>query len=297
MDADVESPSLDTVLTGDARSILPAIDAESIDLTVTSPPYNIGKDYGGDEGGDDKPIKEWKALLEAVFDELFRVTTPDGKVVVNVGKSFSETDVDGRFYFYPLAAYVKTIAIEAGFDFFDEAIWDKSGFNSRGGGALMGSYPDPTNMMITQTHEHVLVFRKWVSQSYFDQRELPSVDSPIRKNSKVTKERWREVMQSMWSFDGVRQSSLPIDHGAVFPEELPKRAIQFYSFDGDTVLDPFAGTGTTGVAAKKAGRSYLLIERNDEFAQYARDRLDGTARDVYDMHRATRKTNSALLDF
>lgn len=265
----VESNSL---VAGDCRDRLTELPSESIQLTVTSPPYNIGKEY---EAGydDDGPVAEWKLLMEDVFEELFRVTKPDGKVVINIGKSFSDSDEDGRFYFYPLAAFVKQIALDVGFDFWDEAIWNKRGFASRGGGALMGSYPYPSNLMITQTHEHVLVFRKWVSEEYHNRREIPPKGTDPREKAALTKERWREITQSVWEFDGVTQSNFPIDHGAVFPEELPKRAIQLYSFHGDTVLDPFAGTGTTAVAAKRAGREYIGIEQNEKYVNFARQRV------------------------
>lgn len=271
----VDDPlEVDSLVSGDAVALLSDVQTESVQLACFSPPYNIGKLYG--DYGDDVPIQQWYSLLTGVFHELFRALKPDGKVVVNIGKSFSKSDDAGRFFFYPLEAYVKNIALDAGFDFWDEAIWQKRGFHNRGGGALMGSYPDPSNMMITQTHEHVLVFRKWVSQSYFDTRELPPVDSTRRKESKLTKDRWRELTQSNWDIETVRQSGLDIEHAAVFPEELPKRAVQLYSFKGDTVLDPFVGTGTTAVAAKRAGRHYIGLDANPEYIGYAKCRLSET---------------------
>lgn len=267
-----------TIQCGDSRDVLERITDESVQLTVTSPPYNIGKDYtaGYDDSG---PIDEWRRMIEDVFEQLFRVTKPDGKVVINIGKSFAESDNHGRFEFFPLAAYVKQIAIDSGFDFWDEIIWNKQGFNSRGGGALMGSYPYPTNMMVTQTHEHILVFRKWVDSDYHSSRKIPPLGTDKREKSALTKERWREVTQSIWTFNGVRQSNLNVDHNAVFPEELPKRAIQLYSFVGDTVLDPFIGTGTTAVAAKKANRNYIGIEMHSEYVKHAIDRVDSVERD------------------
>lgn len=266
------SDNTNSIIRGDARDALKELDSESVQLTVTSPPYNIGKDYTAGYD-DDGPIEEWKLMVEDVMEELFRVTKPDGKVVINIGKSFSDSDTDGRFKFYPLAGFVKQIALDAGFDMWDEIIWNKQGFASRGGGALMGSYPYPTNLMVTQTHEHILVFRKWVTDDYHKSREMPELGTEKREQSALTKERWRELTQSIWTFDGVRQTDYPLDHGAIYPEELPKRVIQLYSFVGDTVLDPFLGSGTTAVAAKKAGRDYIGIEKSEEFVEHARERV------------------------
>jgi site-specific DNA-methyltransferase (adenine-specific) len=127
--------------------------------------------------------------------------------------------------------------------------------------------------MVTQTHEMILIFRKWVSEDYHEQRTLPDPESERKQQSALTKERWREITQSLWEVSPVRQSSLESDHDAVYPEELPKRAIQMYSFAEDRVLDPFGGIGTTGVAAKKAGRKYVGIEQSEEFASEARERI------------------------
>jgi len=263
-----------SAITGDAIDLIQRIEGESIQLACFSPPYNIGKDYG--DYDDNVPIEDWYGMMKGVFGQLFRALEPDGKVVVNIGKSFGNSDKDGRFFFYPLASYVKDIAIDVGFDFWDEAIWQKRGFHGRGGGPLMGSYPDPTNMMITQTHEQILVFRKWVNEEYFSNRELPEVGSEKRQQSKLTKERWRETTQSIWDVQAVKQSNLDVEHNAVYPEEIPKRAIQLYSFKGDTVLDPFCGTGTTLVSAKKAGRSYIGFDIEQDYIKHTKGRLEET---------------------
>jgi DNA modification methylase len=267
-----EPPSSYGELTvADSCEAMKSLGDESVRLSVFSPPYNIGKDY--DEYDDRVTQSEWKQMMDRVFRELYRVIKPDGKVVVNVGKSFADSDVEGRFHFYPLTSWVKFAARDAGFDFWDEYLWDKRGFASRGGGALMGSYPYPTNFMASQRHEHVLVFRKWESDVE-QKRDLPPKGTPKRELSALTKERWKELTQSLWEIEPVTQSNFPIDHGAVFPVELPRRAIQLYSFYGDTVLDPFVGTGTTAVAAKECGREYLGFDVSKDYIEFARDRVE-----------------------
>lgn len=272
---DVTSPPpelTDRLMPGDARDVLPELPSESIQLTMTSPPYNIGKDYG--DVDDALPIEEWRTLVRSTLEEVFRVTKPDGKVVINIGWSFGDRETEGRFYLHPLWAYITEIALDVGFDLWGEVIWNKQAFNNQGGGALMGSYPYPSNFMVCQSHEYVLIFRKWVDEDYYANRELPPLETPRREDSALTKERWREVTQSIWTFDGHRhQDKIDVDHRAVFPEELPKRAIEMFSFKGDTVLDPFLGTGTTAVAAKRAGRHYVGCDLNKEYVEYARDRV------------------------
>jgi site-specific DNA-methyltransferase (adenine-specific) len=112
-----------------------------------------------------------------------------------------------------------------------------------------------------------------VSDSYHKSRHIPELGTDEREYSALTKERWRELTQSVWEFEGVTQSNLDIDHNAVYPEELPKRAIQLYSFKGDTVFDPYMGTGTTAVAAKRAGRGYIGCDINENYIDYARNRV------------------------
>jgi site-specific DNA-methyltransferase (adenine-specific) len=274
--SNVTTPQPDTfgqIRCGDCRSQLEELADNSVRLSVFSPPYNIGKDY--DEYDDRVSESEWKRLLSPVFLELKRIIKPDGKVVVNVGKSFADSDVEGRFHFYPLASWVKFIARDAGFDLWDEYLWDKRGFASRGGGALMGSYPYPTNFMASQRHEHILVFRNWV-ENVERERNIPPTGTEKRELSALTKERWRELTQSLWEIEPVTQSQFPIDHGAVYPVELPRRAVQLYSFYGDTVLDPFIGTGTTAVAAKQCGRKYVGFDVDSGYIEHARKRVSDT---------------------
>ena len=273
IDSISEPETFGELTVGDSCSLLQSLDDESIRLSVFSPPYNIGKDY--DEYDDKIPQSDWKKMMYTVFSQLHRIIKADGKVVVNVGKSFAESDVEGRFHFYPLAAWVKQIARDNGFDMWDEYLWDKRGFASRGGGALMGSYPYPTNFMASQRHEHVLVFRKW-EQNIESKRSLPPTGTPKRELSALTKERWRELTQSLWEIETVTQSNFPIDHGAVYPVELPRRVVQLYSFYGDTVLDPFVGTGTTAVAAKECGREYKGFDVDEKYIEYAKERVEDT---------------------
>ncbi len=261
------------IIHGDVREVLNDFPDESLRLAVTSPPYNIGKDYG--EGIDDRqPLSDWRDLLQEVTEEVFRILKPDGKFVVNVGASFAKTAVEGRYFRIPLNHHVIDIAHDVGFDLFDEYVWTKNQFSTHGGGALFGSYPYPTNFMANQQHEYILVFRKWVSDDYHSTRTLPEMGTDKREDSAITKEEWRQYTQSVWSdIESAKPSQLGIDHDAIFPVELPQRVIKLYSFVDDVVLDPFMGSGTTAIAAERENRNYIGVEKNKEYVEMARNRV------------------------
>lgn len=259
------------LLVGDARDRLGDLPDESVQLTVTSPPYNLGKEYG-DGGNDRKAINKWRDLMGEVVDELFRVTKPDGKVCINVAASF-KSDETSRYQRVPLRAHLMELCRDTGFDFVDEFVWIKHQYETHGDGALLGSYPYPSNIPVNQRHEYILVFRKYVSEDYHSTRDRPEVGDERREASKLAGEEWREYAQSVWELPKTNPD-VEIDHPAVFPLELPQRLIALYSFVGDLVLDPFAGSGTTAVAAKQSGRDYIGIDSNESYLNTARQRLN-----------------------
>ncbi|WP_435180446.1 DNA-methyltransferase [Halorussus sp. AFM4] len=283
-----------SLLVGDADNRLSELPDESVQLTVTSPPYNLGKDY--EESGDDRrPIAEWRELLDDVIRELFRVTTPDGKVCINVAASF-DSDEDGPYRRVPLRSHIMEICREAGFDFIDEFVWIKNQYATHGDGALLGSYPYPTNIPVNQRHEYILVFRKYVSEEYHARRDPPAVGSERREASKFTREEWREYAQSVWELP--RPSlSVETDHPAVFPIELPRRLIALYSFAGDLVLDPFVGTGTTAVAAEQTGRDYIGIDQNEFYIDTAKRRLGIPTSDVDELERTSPSPSDEIAQY
>lgn len=109
---------------------------------------------------------------------------------------------------------------------------------------------------MNQNHEQILVFKKWVSTEYHKRRELPEPGTPKREESELSKDEWREYAQSLWEIDPVKSG----EHPAQFPIEIPSRLIQLYSFQDDTVLDPFSGAGTTALAAVHNDRHYVVTK-------------------------------------
>ena len=133
--------------------------------------------------------------------------------------------------------------------------------NTTGGASLMGSYPTPRNGIIAIDYEHILIFKKLGTPK--------KVSKEIKEASKLTKEEWKTYFNGHWYFGGAKQDG----HIAVFPEELPKRLIKMFSFVGDTILDPFLGSGTTSMAAKNLGRNSIGYEINEEFLPFIKEKL------------------------
>lgn len=144
-------------------------------------------------------------------------------------------------------------------------IWQKATtMNTSGGGAIMGSFPYPRNGILKMDYEFILIFKKLGTPL--------KVTLEQKQASIMTKDEWNEYFSSHWNFNGVKQ----FGHIAMFPEELPKRLIKMFSFAGETVLDPFAGSGTTSLAAMKLGRNSISYEINNEFLPLIKEKLSTT---------------------
>jgi site-specific DNA-methyltransferase (adenine-specific) len=142
-------------------------------------------------------------------------------------------------------------------------IWQKkTTMNTTGGATVMGSYPYPRNGIVEIDYEFILIFKKPGTP--------PKVSREIKKKSKIPKEKWKEYFSGHWYFNGARQNG----HIAMFPVELPKRAIEMFTFVGETVLDPFLGSGTTSLAAIKSNRNSIGYEINKEFLPAIKKKLN-----------------------
>ena len=143
-------------------------------------------------------------------------------------------------------------------------IWQKvTTCNTTGGATIMGSFPYPRNGIIKLDYEFILVFKKL--------GDPPKVNRELKEKSKLTTEEWNKYFSGHWNFAGERQDK----HLAMFPEELPKRLIKMFSFIGDTVLDPFLGSGTTCLAAKNLDRDSVGYEINKDFLAVIKSKLKG----------------------
>jgi len=218
----------------------------SIHLMVTSPPYNVSKEYD-----QDLTLDEYRDLLRQVFRETYRVLVTGGRACVNIANL-------GRKPYLPLHACVIEDMLEIGFLMRGEIIWNKA--SSASPSTAWGSWLSASNPVLRDVHEYILVFSK---DSFSRSRH--------ERESTIIKDDFLTWTKSVWDFPAV--SARQVGHPAPFPEELPRRLIELYTFLDDVVLDPFCGSGTTCLAALKAKRHYIGYEINPEYLRLANERL------------------------
>lgn len=218
-----------------------------IHLAVTSPPYNVGKTYD-----QDLTLAEYRQLLKAVFAEVYRVLVPGGRTCVNVANL-------GRKPYIPLHSYVITDMADIGFLMRGELIWNKG--SSAGASTAWGSWLSASNPSLRDTHEYILVFSKGSFSRAASDRQ-----------STINKKEFLAYTKSVWEFPA--ESATRAGHPAPFPIELPYRCIQLYTFQGDFVLDPFCGVGSTCVAALRVGRHFVGYDTNQEYVDAALKRIE-----------------------
>ena len=223
----------------------------SLHLMITSPPYNVSKEYDNDLS-----LNEYLSLLKNCFTETYRVLVDGGRACINIANI-------GRKPYIPLSDYVSKIMIEIGFNMRGEIIWNKS--VGAGISTAWGSFQSASNPILRDVHEYILIFSKG---NY--KRERNKEEKELRKDN-ITKEEFIEWTKSVWTMN--TESAKRIGHPAPFPEELPNRLIKLFSFTNDIVLDPFMGSGTTAIAAIKNNRNFVGYEINEEYINLANNRI------------------------
>ncbi|HMN17448.1 MAG TPA: site-specific DNA-methyltransferase [Ignavibacteriaceae bacterium] len=218
----------------------------SVHLMITSPPYNVSKEYDRDLS-----LKDYLMLLENSFKETYRVLVNGGRACINIANL-------GRKPYIPLSDYISQIMIDIGFNMRGEIIWNKA--SSASPSTAWGSWQSAANPILRDIHEYILIFSKG---EYKREKE--------KKENTITKDQFMEWTKSVWTMNA--ESARRIGHPAPFPEELPYRLIQLYSFKDDIILDPFVGSGTTAVAAIKSGRKFVGYDILKEYIELAEKRL------------------------
>ena len=216
----------------------------SVHLMITSPPYNVTKEYD-----QNLTLSQYLQLIENVMKETYRVLINGGRACINIANV-------GRKPYIPLSVYIGRIMSDIGFNNRGQIIWDKAA--SAGGSCAWGSWKSASNPSLRDVHEYILVYSKG------NLSRKKGIDT-------IRKEDFLEWTKSIWKMN--TESAKRVKHPAPFPEELPHRLINLYSFENDVVLDPFMGSGTTAVAALKNRRRFIGYDISEEYIKIAKERL------------------------
>jgi len=237
---------------------------KSVHLVITSPPYWQLKDYGTENQiGFHDSYESYINNLNLVWKECHRVLHPGCRLCINIGDQFARSVYYGRYKVIPIRTEIIKFCESIGFDYMGAVIWQKvTTCNTTGGATIMGSFPYPRNGILKLDYEFILLFKK---------QGMPPVPTKEQKElSIMTKEDWNTYFSGHWYFAGAKQGG----HIAMFPEELPLRLIKMFSFSGETVLDPFLGSGTTSLAARNSARNSVGYEINPDFISTVKIKLN-----------------------
>ncbi|MBI5235839.1 MAG: thermonuclease family protein [Deltaproteobacteria bacterium] len=243
---------------------------KSVHLVVTSPPYWQLKDYGTQgQIGFHESYESYINNLNLVWKECLRVLHPGCRLCINIGDQFARSVYYGRYKVIPIRTEIIKFCETIGLDYMGAVIWQKvTTCNTTGGATIMGSFPYPRNGILKLDYEFILLFKK--------QGAPPIPTKEQKERSIMTKDDWNAYFSGHWYFAGAKQNG----HIAVFPEELPARLIKMFSFYGETVLDPFLGSGTTSLAARNLGRASVGYEINPDFMPIIKNKLNISQSDL-----------------
>jgi DNA modification methylase len=253
-------PTLHRLINGDARD-LSFIDDESVHLVVTSPPYWNLKRYNEnpDQLGHIQDYETFLGELEKVWRHMFRILVPGGRMVCVVGDVCVARRDFGRHLVFPLHADICVICRRIGFDNLNPIVWHKianASYEVPNGSKFLGKPYEP-NAIIKNDMEFILMQRKPGGYRKPTQEQ--------REASRISKEEFDRWFQQIWNITGASTKH----HPAPFPMELATRLVRMFSFAGDTVLDPFCGSGTTMVAALRSDRNSIGVEIDLEYCRMA----------------------------
>jgi len=259
----IDSKNINKVFCKSSESMSELPD-NSVHLMVTSPPYNVGKVYDNNLS-----LKEYRELLKRVFKETHRVLVPGGRACINIANL-------GRKPYIPLHSYIIEDMHDIGFMMRGELLWDKGA--SASPSTAWGTWLKANNPVLRDVHEYILIFCK----DTFTRR------NPYGRSSTISKEEFLEFTKSVWSF--VAERAGKVGHPAPFPVELPYRLIQLYTFKNEVVLDPFAGSGTTCIAALKTKRKYIAYDNDKKYCELAERRIKNYINEQTDLFKEAPKT-------
>ncbi len=259
-------PASHSLYLGDARK-MSCLEPQSVHLVLTSPPYWTLKDYRESEGqlGHVEDYEQFLGELDKVWNQSFHALVPGGRLICVVGDvCLSRRENGGRHTVVPLHSSIQEHCRKLGFDNLAPIIWHKisnASYEVEGGSTFLGKPYEP-NSVIKNDIEFILMERK--PGGY----RAPDISTKVL--SVISAENHKKWFQQIWS--GVTGASTK-QHPAPYPLDLAERLVRMFSFVGDTVLDPFMGTGTTTVAAAKWGRNSIGFEIDSHYYKLARKRI------------------------
>ncbi|MFI5058535.1 MAG: DNA-methyltransferase [Candidatus Acidiferrales bacterium] len=259
-------PTSHSIYLGDARN-MSGLESQSVHLVLTSPPYWTLKEYRDSEGqlGHVEDYDQFLEELDKVWKQCFQALAPGGRLICVVGDvCLSRRENGGRHTVVPLHSSIQEHCRKLGFDNLAPIIWHKisnAAYEVEGGSTFLGKPYEP-NSVIKNDIEFILMERK--PGGY----RAPDISAKVL--SVISAENHRKWFQQIWS--GVTGASTK-QHPAPYPLELAERLVRMFSFVGDTVLDPFMGTGTTTVAAAKWGRNSIGFEIDRHYYKLAQKRI------------------------
>ncbi len=236
----------------DSRKMKEVKDGE-VHLVVTSPPYWSIKDYGNPKQiGYHDSLTSYMHKLGKVWSECIRALAPGCRLCINIGDQYLRAKENTLYQIIPLHAYMVNSIMDKHNDnilYLGSIIWKKIPTTKTSGGAsVMGSFGYPRNGYVSYNYEYIAIFKK--------KGKAPKPLPEIKQKAHIDKYEWRALFNGIWNFKGARQQG----HIAIFPDELPGRLMRMFTYEGDTVLDPFLGSGTTTRVAWELGRNSIGYE-------------------------------------
>ena len=244
------------IILGDSRN-MKSVKNDSVHLIVTSPPYFNAKIYSQWPS-----LNEYLEDMKKTFMECFRVLVPGRKFCLNISDLPEKGESGVRWI--PLGAELEKVAQSVGFELVDRVIWYKTPIK----GFQYGSLPFPPSPLICDSMEYIFILRKPGKANYNHANKIQ------KEASRLKREEYAEFTKQIWTMRRVQIKNNEDGHIAPFPDELPHRCIKLYSFVGETILDPFGGSGTTTKMAIQNKRNSILYEIKKEYLEHIKNKLD-----------------------
>ena len=244
---------INQILQGDCLELMKDIPDGSIDLTVTSPPYFNAKDYSQYQN-----VQTYMETMQNIFELVFAKTKESRMCIVNISPVLvSRASRSKQSYRIPLPFYYVPMMEKIGFEFLEDIIWEKPEGSARNRNGGFYNHRKPVAYKPNIVTEYILVFKK----------PAAFLIDKIIKNDSLVADGYERT--NVWKFNPDTKNK----HPAPFPIELADKCIRYYSYEKDTVLDPFAGSGTTGIAAMNTNRNFILMEQEPEYVEIIKQRL------------------------